>query len=58
MIRGLECKLYKGRLRELGMFDLEKGRLNGNMIAAFKDLKVCHKAQGKQFFSLAMEGKT
>ena len=58
MIRGLEHLPFEDRLRELGLFSLQKRRLQGDLIVAFQDLKgTCGKA-GEGLFRRASSGTT
>ena len=50
MIRGLEHCSYEERLRELGLFSLEKRRFWENFIVASQYLKGAYKQVGDQFF--------
>ncbi|KAK4826189.1 hypothetical protein QYF61_006133 [Mycteria americana] len=46
------------RLRELGLFRLEKRRLQGHLIAAFQYLKGAYKKDGDKLFSRACCDRT
>ena len=58
MTRGLEHLSYEGRLRELGLFSLEKRRLQGNLIVAFQYLKGAHKQEGERLFTRVDSDRT
>jgi len=51
MVRGLEHLSCEKRLRELGLFSLEKRRLWGNLLVAFQYLKGAYRKDGKNLFS-------
>ncbi|KAK4831436.1 hypothetical protein QYF61_017567, partial [Mycteria americana] len=58
MIRRMEHLLYEDRLKELGLFSLEKRRLQGDLTAAFQYLKgACRKA-GEGLFTRACSDRT
>ena len=51
MVPGMKYLSYEDRLRELGLFSLEKRRLQGDLRAAFQYLKRGYKEEGDRLFS-------
>ncbi|KFQ27042.1 hypothetical protein N331_01316, partial [Merops nubicus] len=58
MIRGLEQLCCEDRLRELGLFSLEKRRLWGDLIATFQYLKGAYKKAGEGLFTRICSDRT
>ncbi|KAK4818456.1 hypothetical protein QYF61_013662 [Mycteria americana] len=58
IIRRMEHLSYEDRLRELGLFSLEKRRLWGDLLAAFQYLKGAYKKAGEGLFTRAYSDKT
>jgi len=57
MIGGLGYPYYEDRLRELGLFSLEKRRLRGDLIAAFQYLKGAYRKDGEGLFTRVCSDK-
>ncbi|KFW06644.1 hypothetical protein N326_08555, partial [Eurypyga helias] len=58
MLRGLEHLCYGDRLRELGLFSLEKRRLRGDLIAAFNCLEGAYEKAGGRLVTRTCSEKT
>jgi len=54
----MEHLLYEDRLRELGLFSLQKRSLHGDLRAAFQYLKGNYKKEGDRLFSKAFCDRT
>ena len=58
MLRGLEHFTYEERLREMGLLSLEKGRLQGDLLATFQYLKRACRWEEDQLFTQSDSNRT
>ena len=50
-MREMEHLSYEARLREIGLFSVEKRRVGGDLIAAFQYLKGAYRKVGQILFT-------
>jgi len=50
MVRDLECNSYVERLGELDLCSMEKGRLQGDLIAPFQYVKGLYMKDGEKLY--------
>ena len=58
MFRGLQQLSYEETLRELGLFSLEKRRLQGDLSVVFQYLKGVYKQEGVRLFTRVDSDRT
>lgn len=58
MIKGLKRKIYDEKVKELGLFSLEKRRLRGKPVMVFQYVKGWHQELAGQLFSMYTENRT
>ena len=58
MIQGLKDLSYEDRLKELGLFSLEKRRLQKDLVVIFQYLKGVYKHEGNQLFTRVNSDRT